>query len=181
MYDRNREIELKRHLTLGVEHMLNTLDERRDYLPFFHYELIQQPTCIKHGPFDSPQVVGRYLDALGRCAGIIELPDVPEIYDALARQLYDSLQRHPSGLPWNAPTPWQPNMAVMHNCREVVLGLLALMHWRGDGAAKPIRSTPIWPAARCKPFVKPGKRSPMLTRRGCASICSFPGGIPLST
>lgn len=137
MYDRNREIELKRHLSLGVEHMLNTLDERQDYLPFFHYELIQQPTRLQHGPFDSPQVVGRYLDALGCCSSIIDLPDVPDVYDALARQLYDSLERHPSGLPWNTPTPWQPNMAVMHNCREVALGLLALMNWRNDPAAEP--------------------------------------------
>ena len=137
VYDRNREVDLTRHLNLGVEHIFNTLDERQHYLPFFHYELIQQPTCIKHGPFDSPQVVGRYLDALSRCAEIIDLPDAPAVYDALARQLYASLERHPSGLPWNAPTPWQPNMAVMHNCREVVLGLLALMNWRGDPAAEP--------------------------------------------
>ena len=137
MYDRSREVDLTRHLNLGVEHIFNTLDERQHYLPFFHYELIQQPTCIKHGPFDSPQVVGRYLDALSRCAEIIDLPDAPAVYDALARQLYASLERHPSGLPWNAPTPWQPNLAVMHNCREVALGLLALMNWRGDPAAEP--------------------------------------------
>ncbi|MCY3831404.1 MAG: hypothetical protein OXG85_00225 [Chloroflexi bacterium] len=135
MYDRSRELDLRWHLNLAVENMLNTLDERQDYLPFFHYELIQQPTRIQHGPFDSPHVVGRYLDALGCCAPIIGLPDAPEIYDALARQLYDSLERHPTGLPWNAPTPWQPNMAVMHNCREVILGLLALWHWRGASRA----------------------------------------------
>lgn len=136
MYDRSRELDLRWHLNLAVENMLNTLDERQDYLPFFHYELIQQPTRIQHGPFDSPHVVGRYLDALGGCAPIIDLPDAPEVYDALARQLTDSLERHPAGLPWNAPTPWQPNMAVMHNCREVILGLLALWNWRGDTRAE---------------------------------------------
>ena len=137
MYDRSHEVDLPSHLALGVEHIFNTLDERQDFLPFFHYELIQNPTCIKHGPFDSPQVVGRFLDALACCSGIIELPDAPEIYDALARQLYASLERHPTGLPWNSPTPWQPNLAVMHNCREVVLGLLALMNWRDDPEAEP--------------------------------------------
>ena len=137
MYDRSSEVDLPSHLDLGVEHIFNTLDERQDYLPFFHYELIQQPTCLKHGPFDSPHVVGRYLDALGRCSKIIALPDAPEVYDALARQLYESLERHPSGLPWNKPTPWQPNVAAMHNCCEAVLGLLALMNWRGDRAAEP--------------------------------------------
>ena len=137
MYDRVSELDLRSHLNLAVEHMFHTLDERQDYLPFFHYELIQQPTRLQHGPFDSPQVVGRYLDALGCCAPIIDLPDAPEVYDALALQLYDSLERHRSGLSWNAPTPWQPNMAVMHNCREVILGLLALWNWRGDGRAEP--------------------------------------------
>ena len=109
----------------------------QDYLPFFHYELIQGPTRLQHGPFDSPHVVGRFLDALACCAPIIDLPDAPAVYDALARQIYDSLERHPSGLPWNAPTPWGPNMAVMHNCREVILGLLALWNWRGDERAAP--------------------------------------------
>lgn len=137
MYDRSIELDLRRHLGLAVENMFNTLDERQAYLPFFHYELIQQPTRLQHGPFDSPHVVGRYLDALGCCASIIDLPDRPDVYNALARQIYQSLERHSSGLPWNAPTPWQPNMAVMHNCREVILGLLALWNWRGDGRAAP--------------------------------------------
>ncbi|MCY3778900.1 MAG: hypothetical protein OXG78_01200 [Chloroflexi bacterium] len=137
MYDRSLEINLKRHLALGVEFIINNLDERQNYIPFFHYELIQQPTCMRHGPFDSPHVVGRFLDALGHCSRIIELPDENEIYDALAQQLYDSLERHESGLPWNSSAPWQPNVAAMHNCREVVLGLLALMNWRHDPKAEP--------------------------------------------
>ncbi len=136
MYDRSIEIDLKRHLALGVEFIINNLDERQNYLPFFHYELIQQPTGMRHGPFDSPHVVGRFLDALGRCSRIIELPDQAEIYDALAEQLYDSLERHPSGLPWNTPAAWQPDVAAMHNCREVVLGLLALWNWRNDARAE---------------------------------------------
>ena len=135
VYDRRSEVDLKRHLALGVEFIINNLDERQNYIPFFHYELIQQPTCIRHGPFDSPHVVGRFLDALGRCSRIIELPDATEIYDALAQQLYDSLARHASGLPWNSPSPWQPDVAAMHNCREVALGLLALWNWRAEAQA----------------------------------------------
>ncbi len=137
MYDRRSEVDLKRHLALGVEFIINNLDERQNYLPFFHYELVQEPTCMRHGPFDSPHVVGRFLDALGRCSLIIGLPDETEIYDALAQQLYDSLERHPSGLPWNRPAPWQPDVAAMHNCREVALGLLALWNWRADARAEP--------------------------------------------
>ena len=136
MYDRRSEVDLKRHLALGVEFIINNLDERQNYIPFFHYELIQQPACIRHGPFDSPHVVGRFLDALGRCSRIIELPGEAEIYDALAHQLYDSLERHQSGLPWNSSAPWQPDVAAMHNCREVVLGLLALWNWRADARAE---------------------------------------------
>lgn len=136
MYDRNREIDLRCHLALGVEHIFNTLDERQEYLPFFHYELVQRPIYMKHGSFDSPHVVGRYLDALGRCSRIIELPDAPEVYAALARHLYASLNRHPSGLPWNTPTAWQPDVAVLHNCREAVLGLLALLNWQQDSKAQ---------------------------------------------
>lgn len=136
VYDRSREVYLKRHLALGVEFIINNLDERHNFTPFFHYELIQEPACMRHGPFDSPHVVGRFLDALGRCSRIIELPHETEIYDALAQQLYDSLERHPSGLPWNSAAPWQPDVAAMHNCREVALGLLALWNWRADGQAE---------------------------------------------
>ncbi len=136
MYDRSIEIDLKRHLALGVEFIINNLDERQNYLPFFHYELIQQPTAMRHGPFDSPHVVGRFLDALGRCSRIIELPDQAEIYGALSQHLYDSLDRHPSGLPWNTRAAWQPDVAAMHNCREVVLGLLALWNWRNEARAE---------------------------------------------
>ena len=135
MYDRSREVDLRRHLDLGVEFIINNLDERQGYLPFFHYELIQEPACMRHGPFDSPHVVGRFLDALGCCSRIIELPEEVEIYDALARELYDSLERHQSGLPWNSAAPWQPDVAAMHNCREVALGLLALWNWRGEAEA----------------------------------------------
>jgi len=136
VYDRSREVDLKRHLALGLEFIINNLDERQGYLPFFHYELVQEPACMRHGPFDSPHVVGRFMDALGRCSRIIELPDETGIYDALAQQLYDSLERHPSGLPWNSAATWQPDVAAMHNCREVALGLLALWNWRGDGQAE---------------------------------------------
>jgi len=93
MYDRARELDLRRHLNLAVEHIFNTLDERQDYLPFFHYELIQQPTRLQHGPFDSPHVVGRFLDALGCCAAIIDLPEAPAVYDALARQGLEVVER----------------------------------------------------------------------------------------
>lgn len=137
MYDRAQELDLRKHLRLGIEHLFNTLDERNHYLPFFHYELLQVPICVKHGPFDSPHVVGRYLDALGMCAPIVELPDRSEAIDALAQHLYDSLSHHASGLPWNTPTPWQPSGAVMHNCREALLGLIALTVWREDPLAKP--------------------------------------------
>lgn len=129
------EIDLRYHLALGVENMINSLDERRGYIPFFNFELIQKPVYLKHGSFDSPHVTGRYLDALSRCSSIIELPKVDEVYDALANQLYESVQRHPSGLPWNLPARWLPDLAAMHNCREVLLGFIALHNWRKDDRA----------------------------------------------
>ena len=129
------ELDLRRHVLLGCRHMLNTLDERRGYLPFFHYELVQPPVCIKHGPFDSPHVVGRYLDALTRSVAFVDLPQTDEVYGALAGFLYESLAQHPSGLAWNTPGAWQPDVAVLHNCREMMYGLLALWHGRGDERA----------------------------------------------
>jgi hypothetical protein len=129
------EINLRYHLALGVENMLHSLDERNGFMPFFNFELIQKPIYLKHGSFDSPHVAGRYLDALGRCASVIELPIADDVYDSLAGHLYESVQCHASGLPWNLPAKWQPDLAVMHNCREVLLGFMALHYWRKDEKA----------------------------------------------
>ena len=42
--------------------------------------------------------------------------------------------------PGTVPAPWQPDVAAMHNCREVALGLLALWNWRADAQAAPALS-----------------------------------------
>ena len=136
MYDRSLEIDLKRHLAFGVEFIINNLDERQNYIPFFHYELIQQPTCIRHGPFDSPHVVGRFLDALGCCSRIIELPDETKSMMRSPNSSTTASNVTNPACPGTVPRRGSPNVAAMHNCREVVLGLLALWNWRADARAE---------------------------------------------
>jgi hypothetical protein len=141
MDKRSSRIDLRQRLQMGVGHLFNALDERMDYLPFFHFELVQDPLCVKHGAFDTPHVAGRFLDVFRLAASIIPLPQADPIYTALANQLYASLTRHPSGLPWNPALPWMQNVACLHNCREILLGLIALMTWRGDLQAETTAAT----------------------------------------
>ncbi len=130
-----KEVDLRWHIKLGVESILGTLDRRREGLPFFSYKLVEPPICAKHGAFDSPHVVGRYLDVLSLGDRIIDLPDDQEAYDMLTNLLHRSMNTD-DGLAWNEPTKRQQHGAVTHNQREALLGLVALIRWRGCEKSK---------------------------------------------
>jgi hypothetical protein len=122
-------LNLRDAVTLAVSNMYGSLDERREYLPFFTYRLFDDPMCLVHGTWDSPHVVGRYLYAFSWARRAFDLPIEPEIVSALARRLYASLEigrTNGMGMVWNEETGAQPPGAWGHNLREGLLGLLAV-------------------------------------------------------
>ncbi len=112
--------------------MLNSLDERQGYLPFFSYELAHPPATLRHGEFDTPHVTGRVLDAISSCGSIVAIPEWSEPRAALSEQIFESLAYHQSGLPRNRATPWQPGVVALHNIREALFGLIAIHRLTGD-------------------------------------------------
>lgn len=125
-------VDLRRFMRLGVEHIYHgAVDRRRGCLPFLTFNLTDPPTCAKHDYWSSPHMVGRFLDALAVTAELIDLPADEEVVNGLHTLLHRSLD-NPSGLPFYAiPGPDGKRTADMHNCREVLLGLLGLWQWRG--------------------------------------------------
>jgi hypothetical protein len=119
---------------LAIRNMTGSLDERRDYTPFFTYRLFDRPISVEHGAFDSPHVVGRYLYALDWSRRVFGLEPDWELVAHLERRLVASLDlgtdRGP-GLAWNEETGSQEPGAWGHNQREVLLALIALAHITG--------------------------------------------------
>ncbi len=129
-----KAVDLRRHISLGIEHMLNTLDERRGFLPFFGYQLTVQPVLLSHSKWDCPDTVGRYLDAIAKCRGIVDTPDESPEVSAMARLLHSSIGE--DGLVWNKPTKLQRDEVVTHVFRTALLGLTELGRWRDCDKSK---------------------------------------------
>ena len=126
-------IDLRRFMRLGVEHIYHgAVDRRRGCLPFATFNLTDPPACAKHDYWGSPHIAGRFCDALAVTSDIVDVPADHEVIDGLRKLLHDSLD-NPSELPFDS-FPWPPDdkrTALMHNCREVLLGLLGLWQWQG--------------------------------------------------
>jgi hypothetical protein len=141
--DRLVPLSLHAVVSAAVRNMYSSLDERRDYLPFFTYRLFDKDISLVHGEFDSPHVVGRYLDALHRSEQAFGISAARDIVRALYGHLSRSLQIGEDGgdgLAWNEETGAQPAGAWGHNQREAMLGLI--------GAAKLLQDDRILDRAK---------------------------------
>ena len=134
----NRELNLTERVVLALRNMSRSLDERHGDLPFFTYSLFEDPMRVTHGAFDSPHVVGRFLNSIfhiRRSFGI----DAPEgLLDRLQSRLFASVARGDadgSGLAWNEKSASQVDGALAHNQREALLGLVALARCAGSSEA----------------------------------------------
>jgi len=124
-------LDLRRFIRLGVEHIYRgAIDSRRGYLPFVGFGLTEGNASCNHVYWGSPHMEGRFLDALARCAEVVDVPADDAAIDGLRTWLHRSLS-NPWGLPlWNLPDPDGKQTGNMHDCREVLLGLVALARWR---------------------------------------------------
>ncbi|MSP13428.1 MAG: hypothetical protein EXR62_10800 [Chloroflexi bacterium] len=140
MTDQPQAVDLKDHLHLGVDHIYAGLDRKRGCRPYFRFQLVQNPVWAQHESGDTPHVVGRFLDALSRCARIIDMPQDEEADKDLASLLYASLVGN-NGFAWDdmamtpGKAPYDRPLAVMHHQREVLLGLIALASWKNEERA----------------------------------------------
>ena len=123
-------IDLTHHLRAGVKHIYAGLDRKRGCRPYFAWDALGGSATHSFG--DTPHVVGRFLDVLGLCAGIIDMPVDEQAVRGLTRLLHQSFARG-RGFAWS-DVPWKPQhrgpCALMHDQREALLALIALMTWK---------------------------------------------------
>ncbi len=130
-------VDLRNHIRLGIRHIYHcTIDHPRRCMPLASFNLLEPPVNAWHEGGGCPHLSGRFLDALAVSSTIVDLPVNPQIDEGLAWYVYDSLD-NPLGLPFaNFVDKEGERMAHMHDCREVLLALVALWQWKGSERAK---------------------------------------------
>jgi len=131
-----KPIDLVHHLRCGVQHIYASLDRTRGCRPYFRWDPIGG--SASHSVNDTPHVVGRYLDVLGLCAGIFDMPIDAQAVRGLTRLLEKSFSLG-RGFAWS-DVPWPKDQkgpcALMHDQREALLALIALKTWRRSRRAE---------------------------------------------
>lgn len=124
-------VDLRRFIRLGVEHIYRgAIDPRLGHLPYVRFVLTDGPGYSNHEYWGSPHMEGRFLDALSRCGEVVDVPCDEEAVNALRALVHNSLDNS-WGLPlWNLPDQDGKKCGNMHDCREVLLGLVGLAKWK---------------------------------------------------
>ncbi len=120
-------LDLHHRVALAMEYIRNNPDRKRDFRPYFSYQLLNAPAFMLHTFFDTPHVAGRFLDAIGRAA-TMGVPADEEVEQGLTRQLLGCIG--PDGFGYAEPGRSSPCEAIMHDQRELLFGLVALIRLR---------------------------------------------------
>ncbi|MBI4551138.1 MAG: hypothetical protein HY710_02635 [Candidatus Latescibacteria bacterium] len=121
-------IDLREHVRLGIEHIRNSVDRRRDCRPYFRFNLTTPPVWSQHEDCDTPHTVGRFLHALNVCTGIAGPLDDAELLHGLRKHMFASCAHEHGFAQDDVGTDSHPPLTVMHHQREALLGLIAV--WR---------------------------------------------------
>jgi len=128
---RLRDGDLRNYIRCGVDHIYRgAIDDRQGWLPFSGFNLTGSAAGAHHGVGGCPHVVGRFLDALAQSSEIVAIPPDEEADNGLRILLHNSLHN-----PWGFAFDLWPGtdgrrFAMMHDCREVLLGLVGLIRWK---------------------------------------------------
>jgi len=132
---RRTESDLRPFMRLGIEHIYNgAVDRRFNCMPFVRFNLTDPPTWARHIEWGCPHMVGRFVDALAMCAEVFDFEADPVADRAFRKYLHDCLDNEYT-MPFHItirPAPGGARSGWIHNCREVLLGLLGLAEWKGD-------------------------------------------------
>lgn len=125
-------LALSHRLALALEYIRNNPDRARGFRPYFSYQLLDKPVYLLHTFFDTPHVVGRFLDAIHR-AGRLGLAADEEVETGLIGQLFGCLG--PDGLGYAEPGRTRGREVILHDQREVLFGLISVMVRRQSAQA----------------------------------------------
>lgn len=128
-----RPLDLQYRVALAVEYVVNNPDRNRDFRPYFSYQLLDAPVYMLHTFFDAPHVAGRFLDALLRAEAMTGMRADEEVEAGLTRQLFGCIGE--DGLGYAEPGYTSPREAIIHDQRELLMGLTGLIVRRQSAQA----------------------------------------------
>jgi hypothetical protein len=131
--------DLSARIRLGMHHLAVNFDESRDDLPWFDVRLFRDgPGSLEHFEcFDTAHVPGRCLDALLYGEAVTGAVAPEPAVQTFRRYHFGSFDAD-DGLNGYVDSNTGRRAILFHNLREGMLGLNALVVWRGDEEAKEI-------------------------------------------
>ncbi|MCX7018125.1 MAG: hypothetical protein WCK47_02920 [bacterium] len=124
-------------VNLAIHNISNIFDEAHGGVPYFGVAtLASRPHFYHADVFDLPHLSGRALDALLMAEGTMGAQIDPRVVDRYRQHLFESCKGgdHLNGYP--DPNRGGRKSVIMHNLREGLAGLRALVKWREDAKAR---------------------------------------------
>ncbi|MBR5311678.1 MAG: hypothetical protein IKU40_02220 [Clostridia bacterium] len=121
----------------GMRPMQTFFDPTRDHLPFFGNEMAPHCHNSHHPTFSAAHIPGRWLTALLHAEEVTGISVSPEAVEHLRKWAFATLEKHPIGFPACMDFDKMEfiDATDLHNLREIMHALSALVKWRQDDHA----------------------------------------------
>jgi len=118
----------------GMRPMQTFFDTTNDNLPFFGNEMAPNCRNSHHPTFSAAHIPGRWLCALLHAEEVTGIPAAPEAVENLRKWAFATLEKHPIGFPACMDFDKMEfiDATDLHNLREIMHALFALVKWRKD-------------------------------------------------
>lgn len=122
----------------GMRPMQSFFDPTRDNLPFFGNEMAPNCHNFHHPTFSAAHIPGRWLAALLHAEEVTGISADSEAVENLRKWAFFSLEKHPIGFPacLDLEKMEFTDHTDLHNLREIMHALFALVNWRKDDRAR---------------------------------------------
>ena len=122
----------------GMRPMQTFFDSTKDNLPFFCNEMAPNCSNFHHPTFSAAHIPGRWLCALLHAEEVTGIPVDPVAVENLKKWAFATLEKHPIGFPACMDFDKMEfiDATDLHNLREIMHALFALVKWRGDDHAR---------------------------------------------
>ena len=122
----------------GMRPMQTFFDTRRGNLPFFGNEMAPNCRNSHHPTFSAAHIPGRWLAALLHAEEVTGITADPEAVENLRKWAFATLEEHPIGFPACMDFDKMEfiDATDLHNLREIMHALFALVKWRQDDHAR---------------------------------------------
>lgn len=122
----------------GMRPMQTFFDSTKDNLPFFGNEMAPNCSNFHHPTFSAAHIPGRWLCALLHAEEVTGIPVDPVAVENLKKWAFATLEKHPIGFPACMDFDKMEfiDATDLHNLREIMHALFALVKWRGDDHAR---------------------------------------------